>query len=90
MGVFEFRSWTKFNLSGALLCSKGAAMDSLAQTYAGELTRWGIETSIVVPRVFTKGTNHFVTSGAPEDQDVVKQYLEDGPYKGYDEQVMQG
>ena len=67
-----------------------AAMDSLAQTYAGELTRWGIETSIVVPGVFTKGTNHFATSGAPEDKDIVKQYLEDGPYKGYDEQVMKG
>lgn len=26
-----------------------AAMDSLAVTYAGELTRWGIETSIMVP-----------------------------------------
>ena len=67
-----------------------AAMDSLAQTYAGELTRWGIETCIVVPGVFTKGTNHFATSGAPEDKDVVKQYFEGGPYKGYDDQVMKG
>jgi NAD(P)-dependent dehydrogenase (short-subunit alcohol dehydrogenase family) len=32
------------------------AMDSLAVSYAGELARWGIETSIVVPGAFTKGT----------------------------------
>ena len=29
-------------------------------------------------------------SGAPEDKGVVKQYLEDGPYTGYDQQVMKG
>jgi NAD(P)-dependent dehydrogenase (short-subunit alcohol dehydrogenase family) len=44
-----------------------AAMDSLAVSYAGELARWGIETSIVVPGAFTKGTNHFVHSGSPAD-----------------------
>lgn len=36
-----------------------AAMDSLAVSYASELTRWGVETSIIVPGAFTKGTNHF-------------------------------
>ncbi|XOQ67119.1 MAG: SDR family NAD(P)-dependent oxidoreductase [Pseudomonas helleri] len=40
-----------------------AAMDSLAVSYASELTRWGIETSIVVPGAFTQGTNHFVHAG---------------------------
>jgi NAD(P)-dependent dehydrogenase (short-subunit alcohol dehydrogenase family) len=45
-----------------------AAMDSLAVSYAGELARWGIETSIVVPGAFTKGTNHFVHSGSPADK----------------------
>src|SRR6202012_1372957 len=35
-----------------------AGMDALAVAYARELTRWGIETSIVVPGVFTGGTNH--------------------------------
>jgi NAD(P)-dependent dehydrogenase (short-subunit alcohol dehydrogenase family) len=45
-----------------------AAMDSLAVSYAGELARWGIETSIVVPGAFTKGTNHFVHSGKPADK----------------------
>ena len=30
-------------------------MDSLAVIYAGELSRWGIETSIIVPGAFTEG-----------------------------------
>jgi hypothetical protein len=42
-------------------------MDSLAVSYASELTLWGIETSIVVPGAFTKGTNHFAHAGAPSD-----------------------
>ncbi len=45
-----------------------AAMDSLAVSYAGELARWGVETSIIVPGAFTKGTNHFVHSGKPADE----------------------
>lgn len=32
-----------------------AAMDSLAVSYAGELARWGIETSIIVPRGLYQG-----------------------------------
>ena len=34
-----------------------AAMDALAVVYARELTRWGIETSIIVPGAFTSGSN---------------------------------
>jgi hypothetical protein len=37
-------------------------MDALALIYARELTRWGIETSIIVPGAFTGGTNHFANS----------------------------
>ncbi|MEU3979360.1 SDR family oxidoreductase [Streptomyces sp. NPDC026672] len=44
-----------------------AAMDSLAVSYAAELARWGVETSIVVPGSFTSGTNHFAHSGRPAD-----------------------
>ncbi len=40
-------------------------MDSLAVSYASELARWGIETAIIVPGAFTKGTNHFAHSGSP-------------------------
>jgi NAD(P)-dependent dehydrogenase (short-subunit alcohol dehydrogenase family) len=44
-----------------------AAMDALAVSYAGELARWGIETTIIVPGAFTTGTNHFVHAGAAGD-----------------------
>ncbi|MBY5398248.1 SDR family oxidoreductase [Rhizobium leguminosarum] len=66
-----------------------AAMDSLAVSYAGELTRWGIETSIIVPGAFTKGTNHFAHSGSPADTARAAEYNE-GPYKGVPEQALQG
>lgn len=66
-----------------------AAMDSVAVSYASELTRWGIETSIVVPGAFTKGTNHFAHSGKPADQARVAEY-EHGPYAGVSEQALKG
>lgn len=44
-----------------------AAMDAIAVQYARELSRWGIETSIIVPGAFTSGTNHFAHSGVPDD-----------------------
>src|SRR6266702_5640385 len=66
-----------------------AAMDSLAVSYASELTRWGIETSIVVPGAFTKGTNHFAHAGAPSDTARALEYNE-GPYKGVPETALRG
>ena len=48
--------------------------------------RWGIETSIVVPGAFTKGTNHFAHSGRPADAARAAEY-EAGPYNGFGEQV---
>ncbi|MEV6507321.1 SDR family oxidoreductase [Streptomyces sp. NPDC051642] len=51
-----------------------AAMDSLAVSYAAELARWGVETSIVVPGAFTSGTNHFAHSGHPADSAVAAEY----------------
>ena len=44
-----------------------AAMDALAVSYSTELALWGIETTIMVPGAFTKGTNHFAHSGKPSD-----------------------
>lgn len=55
-----------------------AGMDALAVSYAGELARWGIESSIVVPGAFTQGTNHFAHAGQPADAAVAKAYAE-GP-----------
>ncbi len=59
-----------------------AAQDSLAQSYAHELTPWGIETTIVSPGVFTKGTNHFQDAAQPGYPEVASQYRQ-GPTKGY-------
>jgi hypothetical protein len=42
-------------------------MDSLAVTMSYELARFGIETAIVVPGAFTKGTAHFPNAGRPAD-----------------------
>lgn len=55
-----------------------AGMDALAVSYAGELARWGIETSIIVPGAFTKGTNHFAHSGTPADTSRAEAYAK-GP-----------
>ena len=55
-----------------------AAMDSIAVQYARELSRWGIETSIIVPGAFTSGTNHFAHSGRPADTARAAEY-EAGP-----------
>lgn len=64
-----------------------AGMDALAVVYARELTRWGIETSIIVPGAFTGGTNHFAHSGKPADASRVAEY-EAGPYAGFGEEIM--
>jgi NAD(P)-dependent dehydrogenase (short-subunit alcohol dehydrogenase family) len=66
-----------------------AGMDSLAVSYAGELARWGIETSIVVPGAFTQGTNHFAHAGAPKDEAVAKAYA-DGPTGDFSEVAFKG
>jgi NAD(P)-dependent dehydrogenase (short-subunit alcohol dehydrogenase family) len=46
-----------------------AAMDSLAVSYAAELIKFGIDTTIVVPGAFTHGTNHFANAGHPTDSE---------------------
>ncbi|MGY5776024.1 SDR family oxidoreductase [Rhizobium sp. LEGMi135b] len=66
-----------------------AAMDSLAVSYASELTRWGIETAIIVPGAFTKGTNHFAHSGSPVDKARAAEY-DNGPYAGVPDQALKG
>jgi len=59
-----------------------AAMDALAVQYARELARWGIETTIVVPGAFTRGTNHFANAGSPADEARLAEY-EAGPYRDF-------
>src|SRR6266511_396178 len=66
-----------------------AAMDSLAVSYASELSRWGIETSIIVPGAFTSGTNHFAHAGSPDDGARLAEY-EAGPYANLGEDIRKG
>ena len=63
-----------------------AGMDALAVQYARELSRWGIETSIIVPGAFTSGTNHFAHSGRPADEARAAEY-QAGPYRDFGEQI---
>ena len=56
-----------------------AGMDQLAVAYARELAPFGIETAIVVPGAYTKGTNHFAHAGEPEDQDRADAYQQAWP-----------
>jgi NAD(P)-dependent dehydrogenase (short-subunit alcohol dehydrogenase family) len=65
-----------------------AAMDALAVQYARELSRWGIETSIIVPGAYTRGTNHFAHAGKPADEARVAEY-EAGPYAHFGEQIQE-
>jgi NAD(P)-dependent dehydrogenase (short-subunit alcohol dehydrogenase family) len=51
-----------------------AAMDAFAVSYAAELARFGIETTIVVPGSFTSGTNHFANAGQPADEERAAEY----------------
>lgn len=60
---------------GAYASSK-AALEALAASYAGELARWGIETTIVVPGAL--GPGHYIRSGRPRDGVRAEEYA-DGP-----------
>jgi NAD(P)-dependent dehydrogenase (short-subunit alcohol dehydrogenase family) len=66
-----------------------AAMDALAVSYAGELARWGIDTTIVVPGAFTEGTNHFAHAGAPDDRARQAEY-DAGPTRGLADRALRG
>lgn len=56
--------------------SSKAALDALALGYAGELARWGVETTIVVPSAL--GPGHYIRSGRPRDTIRAEEYA-DGP-----------
>jgi NAD(P)-dependent dehydrogenase (short-subunit alcohol dehydrogenase family) len=62
-----------------------AAEDSLAVSYAAELARFGIDTTIIVPGSFTTGTNHFANAGHANDASIVDSYSE--RYAGLMDQV---
>lgn len=66
-----------------------AGMDAMAVSYAGELARWNIETTIIVPGAFTSGTNHFANAGKPEDETRAAEYAS-GPTAKLGEEIMEG
>ena len=66
-----------------------AGMDAMAVSYAGELARWNIETSIIVPGAFTSGTNHFANAGKPGDSGRLDEY-KSGPTATLGDEIMNG
>lgn len=64
-----------------------AGMDSLAVSYAVELARFGVDTSIIVPGAFTTGTNHFTNAGHPADAETAAAY--EAEYAGLMDQIGQ-
>ena len=66
-----------------------AGMDALAQSYALELARFGIESTILVSGAFTKGTEHFNHAGKPGDPSRAEAYLS-GLYAGVDRIALDG
>ncbi|MGM4902780.1 SDR family oxidoreductase [Tardiphaga sp. 866_E4_N2_1] len=64
-----------------------ASMDALALCYAGELARWGIETTIIVPR--SLGADHYIRSGRPRDRARAEEYG-DGPTCDLSETALKG
>jgi NAD(P)-dependent dehydrogenase (short-subunit alcohol dehydrogenase family) len=71
---------------GAYASSK-AALDALALSYAGELARWGVETTIVVPGAL--GPGHYLRSGRPRDAVRAEEYA-DGPTVDISEAALKG
>ncbi|HCB75692.1 MAG TPA: oxidoreductase [Sphingomonas bacterium] len=61
-----------------------AGMDALAVCMAKELAPFGIESAIVVPGAFTKGTNHFAHAGEPADAEAATAYASAYPDGFYD------
>lgn len=45
-----------------------AGMDAMAESYAAELIKFGIDTTIVVPGAYPSGTNHFAHAETPADE----------------------
>lgn len=62
-----------------------AAEDALAVSYAAELARFGIDTTIIVPGAFTTGTNHFANAGHAARTDITAEY--ETHYAGLVDQV---
>ena len=65
-----------------------AGMDALAESYAAELIKFGIDTVIVVPGAYPSGTSHFANAGSPADQQRALEY--NVPYGKLRDSITQG
>ena len=70
-----------------LYASSKAGLDALALSYASELARWGVETTIVVPGAL--GPGHYIRSGRPHDTIRAEEYS-DGPTSDISEVALKG
>lgn len=70
-----------------LYASTKASLDALAVSYAGELARWGIETTIVVAGAL--GPGQYILSGRPGDKFRAEEYA-DGPTANISEVALKG
>ena len=67
-----------------------AAFDVLAATTAYEVGQFGIETTIVMPGAFTKGTEHFPNATHASDQAVTNAYRRLDPLVSRNEEATSG
>ncbi|MFG3297104.1 SDR family NAD(P)-dependent oxidoreductase [Streptomyces sp. NPDC048179] len=74
---------------GPYVVSK-AAMDSLALVTSYEVSRFGIETVIVMPGPFTEGTDHFPKAGRAADTAVAEAYRALDPLVDRNEEATAG
>jgi NAD(P)-dependent dehydrogenase (short-subunit alcohol dehydrogenase family) len=65
-----------------------AALDALAVQYACELSRWGIETSIIVPGAYPHGSIHRTHVATPADEARLAEY-EAGPYARFGQEILE-
>jgi NAD(P)-dependent dehydrogenase (short-subunit alcohol dehydrogenase family) len=71
---------------GPYVVSK-AAMDSLAVSTSYEVSQFGIETTIVMPGAFTRGTEHFPNASHASDQDITSAYARLDPLVARNEEA---
>ncbi len=74
---------------GPYVASK-AAMDALAIVTMYEVSQFGIETAIVMPGAFTKGTQHFPNASHASDQAVTAAYAALNPLVARNETAISG
>jgi NAD(P)-dependent dehydrogenase (short-subunit alcohol dehydrogenase family) len=66
-----------------------AGVDALAVSYAAELARWNIETTIIIPGALLASADDLAHPESPKDSLRLKEYMS-GPTAGLAKQVMKG